>query len=72
MLVAFHSSPFSAPLESGIPYRGFELDVEIHFSDSDSYDFSQAVNGCEFHINATNPGKFSHFVIIYRLKIIKF
>lgn len=58
MLVAFHSSPFSAPLQQGIPNRGFELDVDILFTDSDSYDFAQgSKNLCEFHINATNPGK---------------
>ncbi|XP_055387186.1 uncharacterized protein LOC129615828 [Condylostylus longicornis] len=57
MLVAFHSSPFSAPLQSGIPNRGFELDVDILFADSDSYDFSKGPNKyiCEFHINASNP-----------------
>ncbi|KNC30893.1 hypothetical protein FF38_09290 [Lucilia cuprina] len=56
MLVAFHSSPFSAPLQQGIPNRGFELDVDILFTDSDSYDFAQgSKNLCEFHINATNP-----------------
>ncbi|XP_030374233.1 uncharacterized protein LOC115623825 [Scaptodrosophila lebanonensis] len=56
MLVAFHSSPFSAPLQQGIPNRGFELDVDILFTDSDSFDFAQGTkNLCEFHINATNP-----------------
>lgn len=55
MLIAFHSSPFSAPLGSEVPYRGFELDVEIHFADSDSNDFVQSARGCEFHINASNP-----------------
>lgn len=59
MLVAFHSSPFSAPLQQGVPNRGFELDVDIIFTDSDSYDFAQGTkNTCEFHINATNPGEF--------------
>lgn len=58
MLVAFHSSPFSAPLQQGIPNRGFELDVDILFTDSDSFDFAQGTkNLCEFHINASNPGK---------------
>ena len=56
MLIAFHSSPYSAPLQTGIPNRGFELDVDILFADSDSYDFVQATK-CEFHINASNPGK---------------
>lgn len=56
MLIAFHSSPFSAPLESGIPYRGFELDVDIHFADSDSYDFAPTARDCEFIVNASNPG----------------
>ncbi|XP_039230702.1 uncharacterized protein LOC6539435 [Drosophila yakuba] len=56
MLVAFHSSPFSAPLQQGIPNRGFELDVDILFTDSDSFDFAQGTkNLCEFHINASNP-----------------
>lgn len=59
MLVAFHSSPFSAPLQSNIPNRGFELDVDVLFTDSDSYDYAQGTNkvSCEFHINASNPGK---------------
>lgn len=58
MLVAFHSSPFSAPLQAGIPNRGFELDVDILYTDSDSHDFAQgSKNLCEFHINASNPGK---------------
>lgn len=57
MLVAFHSSPFSAPLQTGIPNRGFELDVDILFADSDSYDFAKGSIKCEFHINASNPGK---------------
>lgn len=64
MLVAFHSSPFSAPLQTGIPYRGFELDVDILFADSDSHDFAKNNKGCEFHINASNPGKiFTCFTI---------
>ncbi|XP_055632002.1 uncharacterized protein LOC129771902 [Toxorhynchites rutilus septentrionalis] len=54
MLIAFHSSPFSAPLQSGQSNRGFELDVDILFVDSDSYDFAQG-SKCEFHINASNP-----------------
>lgn len=56
MLVAFHSSPYSAPLQTGTPNRGFELNVDILFTDSDSYDFVQA-SKCEFHINASNPGE---------------
>lgn len=58
MLVAFHSSPFSAPLQSNIPNRGFELDVDVLFADSDSFNFAKNVdNGaCEFHINASNRG----------------
>lgn len=57
MLVAFHSSPFSAPLQSNIPNRGFELNVDVLFADSDSYDFAKGPKGiCEFHINASNPG----------------
>lgn len=64
MLIAFHSSPFSAPLQSGQSNRGFELDVDILFADSDSYDFAQG-SKCEFHINATNPGRF--FVVVLLL-----
>lgn len=59
MLVAFHSSPFSAPLQSNIPNRGFELDVDMFFVDSDSHDYAQGPKGiCEFNINASNTGKF--------------
>lgn len=46
MLVAFHSSPFSIPLHSEnatSPLRGFELDVDIIFADSDSLDYSRYV-----------------------------
>lgn len=64
MLVAFHSSPFSAPLQTGVPNRGFELDVDVLFTDSDSYAFAQgAANKCEFHINASKPGKLSLEII---------
>lgn len=64
MLVAFHSSPFSAPLQSNIPNRGFELDVDVLFADSDSHDFAKANKGvCEFHINASNPGNFRNTII---------
>lgn len=62
MLIAFHSAPYSAPLQTGVPNRGFELNVEILFTDSDSHDFVQnqlsreATIKCEFHINASNPG----------------
>lgn len=48
MLVAFHSSPYSVPLSpSGVssPLRGFELDVDIMFSDSDSLDFARQSRG---------------------------
>ncbi|XP_044736901.1 uncharacterized protein LOC123298870 [Chrysoperla carnea] len=58
MLVAFHSSPFSIPLHSQStpsPLRGFELDVNIIFADSDSLDYSREVRTCEFDVNATNP-----------------
>lgn len=59
MLVAFHSSPFSAPLQSNIPNRGFELDVDMFFVDSDSHDYARGTKGiCEFNINASNTGKF--------------
>lgn len=62
MLIAFHSSPYSAPLQAGTPNRGFELNVDILFTDSDSHDFVQAPISrdvpmkCEFHINASSPG----------------
>ena len=56
MLIAFHSSPYSAPLQTGTPNRGFELNVDILFTDSDSYDFVKAPK-CEFHINASSPGE---------------
>lgn len=56
MLIAFHSSPYSAPLQTGTPNRGFELNVDILFTDSDSYNFMQG-SKCEFHINASSPGK---------------
>ncbi|KAI8423189.1 hypothetical protein MSG28_014234 [Choristoneura fumiferana] len=39
MLVAFHSSPYSAPPRAPAPLaplRGFELDVDVIFADSDS------------------------------------
>lgn len=71
MLVAFHSSPFSAPLQSGVPNRGFELDVDILFADSDSYDFAQGQNNkCEFHINATKPGELFYIYQIYLCKLV--
>lgn len=57
MLIAFHSSPFSAPLQTDIVNRGFELDVDVQFSDSDSHDFAKGTETCEFHVNASNPGK---------------
>lgn len=44
MLVAFHSSPFSAPLRPPAPpapLRGFELDVDVVFADSDSLDYAR-------------------------------
>lgn len=46
MLVAFHSSPFSAPLHAAAatsPLRGFELDVDVIFADSDSLDYARWV-----------------------------
>ncbi|XP_049958183.1 uncharacterized protein LOC126474750, partial [Schistocerca serialis cubense] len=57
MLVAFHSSPFSAPLHAhGLPspLRGFELEVSVVFSDSDSLDFSRDPRRCEFVVNASS------------------
>lgn len=45
LLVAFHSSPFSAPLHAAptapSPLKGFELDVEVIFVDSESFDFAR-------------------------------
>ncbi|CAG9812922.1 unnamed protein product [Phaedon cochleariae] len=58
MLVAFHSSPFSIPLHSPpshSPLRGFELDVDVIFADSDSLDYSRHPSKCEFDVNATSP-----------------
>lgn len=55
MLVAFHSSPYSIPLHASTPMRGFELDVDIIFSDSYSLDFSSDPKACIFHINASDP-----------------
>lgn len=58
MLVAFHSSPFSIPLHSPpshSPLRGFELDVDVIFADSDSLDYSRHSLKCEFDVNATSP-----------------
>ncbi|XP_054288224.1 uncharacterized protein LOC129003910 [Macrosteles quadrilineatus] len=58
MLVAFHSSPFSVPLRSdgaASPLRGFELDVDILYSDSFSLDYSRHARKCEFWVNATHP-----------------
>lgn len=46
MLVVFRSTPFSVPLQSSFnrqhPFRGFELDVDVIFADSDSLDFSRS------------------------------
>lgn len=58
MLVAFHSSPFSIPLNLPSfhsPLRGFELEVDVIFADSDSLDYNRNSYKCEFFINATNP-----------------
>ncbi|XP_052124465.1 uncharacterized protein LOC113206306 isoform X2 [Frankliniella occidentalis] len=54
MLVAFHSSAFSAPLHTLSPLRGFELEVDVLFSDSDSFDYQRDPRKCEFWINATS------------------
>lgn len=64
MLIAFHSSPYSAPLQSGTPNRGFELNVDILFADSDSYDFI-AASKCEFHINASSPGMIEQLLHLF-------
>ncbi|CAH0584579.1 unnamed protein product [Chrysodeixis includens] len=57
MLVAFHSSPFSAPLRPpapAAPLRGFELDVDVVFADSDSLDYAREARRCEFHVKASS------------------
>lgn len=57
MLVAFHSSPFSIPLHSPpsqSPLRGFELDVDVIFADSDSIDYAKDSIKCDFDVNATS------------------
>ncbi|XP_028025677.1 uncharacterized protein LOC114239595 [Bombyx mandarina] len=57
MLVAFHSSPFSAPLRPAAPaapLRGFELDVDVVFADSDSLDYARESRRCEFHVKASS------------------
>ncbi|CAG4939805.1 unnamed protein product [Parnassius apollo] len=57
MLVAFHSSPFSAPprpAAPAAPLRGFELDVDVVFADSDSLDYAREARRCEFHVKASS------------------
>ncbi|GBP08690.1 Apical endosomal glycoprotein [Eumeta japonica] len=87
MLVAFHSSPFSAPLHgpstsdarivtvpgggssitstaddssameppsAASALRGFELDVDVMFTDSDSLDYAREARRCEFHVKASS------------------
>ncbi|CAH4033002.1 uncharacterized protein LOC123715729 [Pieris brassicae] len=57
MLVAFHSSPFSAPPRAApplAPLRGFELDVHVIFADSDSLDYAREARRCEFHVKASS------------------
>ncbi|XP_049874447.1 uncharacterized protein LOC126372641 [Pectinophora gossypiella] len=57
MLVAFHSSPYSAPLRPAAraqPLRGFELDVDVIFADSDSLDYVREARRCEFHVKASS------------------
>ncbi|CAH0730112.1 unnamed protein product, partial [Brenthis ino] len=57
MLVAFHSSPFSAPPRAATPHaplRGFELDVDVIFADSDSLDYAREARRCEFHVKASS------------------
>ncbi|KAL4706584.1 hypothetical protein ACJJTC_005642 [Scirpophaga incertulas] len=57
MLVAFHSSPFSAPPRAAppaAPLRGFELDVDVVFADSDSLDYAREARRCEFHVKASS------------------
>lgn len=71
MLIAFHSSPFSAPLQTGTPNRGFELNVDVLFTDSDSYDFIQGAK-CEFHINASIPGEFNNTLLFTFISLLKF
>ncbi|KAL1128871.1 hypothetical protein AAG570_013405 [Ranatra chinensis] len=57
MLVVFRSSPFSVPSARPLPgplLHGFQLQVDVKFSDSDSLDFSHT-DKCEFSVNATKP-----------------
>ncbi|XP_041987452.1 uncharacterized protein LOC121739170 [Aricia agestis] len=57
MLVAFHSSPFSAPPRAApalAPLRGFELDVDVIFANSDSLDYAREARRCEFHVKASS------------------
>jgi hypothetical protein len=68
MLIAFHSSPYSAPLQAGTPNRGFELNVDVLFADSDSYDFVPE-RKCEFHINASSPGEISKRIGFYFMSV---
>ncbi|KAG7295718.1 hypothetical protein JYU34_020759, partial [Plutella xylostella] len=59
MLLAFHSSPYSAPPRAApplAPLRGFELDVAVVFADSDSLEYAREPRRCEFHVKATSPG----------------
>ncbi|XP_065212021.1 uncharacterized protein LOC135839758 isoform X2 [Planococcus citri] len=56
MLVIFRSAPFNIPLQSketSSLIKGFELDMDTVFTDSDSYDFSRHRFRCDFLINAT-------------------
>lgn len=65
MLVAFHSSPLGAPLLAAppapsaaappSPLRGFELDVDVVFVDSDSLEYAREPRRCEFHVKAASP-----------------
>ncbi|KAK6645496.1 hypothetical protein RUM43_001773 [Polyplax serrata] len=58
MLVVFRSTPFSVPFQSSVnskyPFRGFELDVDVLFADSDSLDFSKETRKCDFWVNASS------------------
>jgi len=50
LLVAFHSSPYAAPLRAA---PVFQLDVDVMFADSDSLDFQREARRCEFEVNST-------------------
>ncbi|XP_073968471.1 uncharacterized protein isoform X2 [Rhodnius prolixus] len=55
LLVVFKSSPYGVPLlttQTPKPLHGFQLIVDVLFSDSDSLDFAKGTK-CEFLVNGT-------------------